>query len=79
MQNREIIDESDVFIDVPKAIRRNMPAPQFRVPKGVIVTDPSTNMADGQEDLIDISEEQKDSHPALRRLATTGKSSRNSF
>ena len=47
-----------------------MPAPQARVPKGTIVTDPSTNMADGQEDLIDLKEEQKDPHPALRRLAT---------
>ena len=26
----EIIDESDVYVDVPKAIRRNIPAPQFR-------------------------------------------------
>ena len=68
---REIIDESDVYVDVPRAIRRNMPAPQSRVPKGAIVTDPSTNMGDEQEDLIDLSEDQKSAHPALRRLATT--------
>lgn len=49
-----------------------MPAPQSRVPKGAIVTDPSTNIADGQEDLIDISEDQKGAHPAIRRLATDG-------
>ena len=67
---REIIDESDVYVDVPRAIRRHMPAPQSRVPKGAIVTDPSTNMGDEQEDLIDLSEDQKSAHPALRRLAT---------
>lgn len=49
-----------------------MPAPQSRVPKGAIVTDPSTNMGDGQEDLIDMSEDQKGAHPAIRRLATDG-------
>jgi len=35
----EIIDESDVFIDVHKAIRRMAPAPYARVPRGKIVTD----------------------------------------
>ena len=33
----EIIDESDVFVDVHKAIRRMQPAPRFRVPKGDVV------------------------------------------
>ncbi|KAF2009637.1 DUF21-domain-containing protein [Aaosphaeria arxii CBS 175.79] len=37
----EIIDESDVFIDVHKAIRRMAPAPRTRVPRGEIVTDPT--------------------------------------
>ncbi|KKK12313.1 hypothetical protein P175DRAFT_0426540 [Aspergillus ochraceoroseus IBT 24754] len=36
----EIIDESDVFVDVHKAIRRMAPAPYSRVPKGRIVEDP---------------------------------------
>ncbi|PLB55579.1 DUF21-domain-containing protein [Aspergillus steynii IBT 23096] len=36
----EIIDESDVFIDVHKAIRRMTPAPKSRVPKGKIVEEP---------------------------------------
>ncbi|KAF1948535.1 DUF21-domain-containing protein [Byssothecium circinans] len=36
----EIIDESDVFIDVHKAIRRLHPAPRTRIPKGEIVADP---------------------------------------
>ncbi|KAF2713975.1 DUF21-domain-containing protein [Pleomassaria siparia CBS 279.74] len=35
----EIIDESDVFIDVHKAIRRMAPAPRTRVPKGAVVAD----------------------------------------
>ncbi|KAF2998550.1 hypothetical protein E8E13_005357 [Curvularia kusanoi] len=35
----EIIDESDVFIDVHKAIRRMAPAPRTRVPKGAVVLD----------------------------------------
>ena len=68
---REIIDESDVFVDVPRAIRRNMPAPQFRVPKGAIVTDPSTDITKNPEDLIDLNEDQKGAHPNLRRLATS--------
>ncbi|CAI6331958.1 unnamed protein product [Periconia digitata] len=38
----EIIDESDVFVDVHKAIRRLHPAPRTRVPKGEIVADPNT-------------------------------------
>ncbi|CAO2647541.1 Nn.00g084630.m01.CDS01 [Neocucurbitaria sp. VM-36] len=35
----EIIDESDVFIDVHKAIRRMAPAPRARVPRSKIVAD----------------------------------------
>ncbi|KAF2472491.1 DUF21-domain-containing protein [Lindgomyces ingoldianus] len=37
----EIIDESDVFIDVHKAIRRMAPAPRTRIPKGDIIADSS--------------------------------------
>lgn len=46
----EIIDESDVFIDVHKAIRRMTPAPKSRVPKGKIVEDPikSASLLDGE-------------------------------
>ncbi|KAI5294629.1 hypothetical protein KEM52_003568 [Ascosphaera acerosa] len=33
----EIIDESDVFVDVHKAIRRLTPAPQLMLPKGMFV------------------------------------------
>ncbi|KAJ6095662.1 hypothetical protein N7486_006408 [Penicillium sp. IBT 16267x] len=46
----EIIDESDVFIDVHKAIRRMAPAPKSRVPKGKIVEEPpmATSLIDGE-------------------------------
>jgi metal transporter CNNM len=36
---REIIDESDVFIDVHKAIRRIAPAPKVRIPKAAIIAE----------------------------------------
>lgn len=53
----EIIDESDVFVDVHKAIRRLAPAPRTRVPKGQIVADPTNAVANGREgNLIDIDE-----------------------
>lgn len=67
----EIIDESDVFIDVHKAIRRMAPAPRTRVPKGYIVTDPDTSEASAQEgNLIDISEDQTLSPEELQRSKT---------
>ena len=51
---REIIDESDVFVDVHKAIRRMAPAPRTRVPKGDVVLDsrrPSeAQVEDGETD-----------------------------
>ncbi|KAJ5460864.1 Protein MAM3 [Penicillium daleae] len=48
----EIIDESDVFIDVHKAIRRMAPAPKSRVPKGKIVEEPpmATSLTEGEMD-----------------------------
>ncbi len=53
----EIIDESDVFVDVHKAIRRLAPAPRTRVPKGQIVADPTDAVASSHEgNLIDIDE-----------------------
>ncbi|KAI8931662.1 hypothetical protein NX059_011309 [Plenodomus lindquistii] len=44
----EIIDESDVFIDVHKAIRRMAPAPRARVPRGKVITDPVKPQSDAQ-------------------------------
>lgn len=60
----EIIDESDVFIDVHKAIRRMTPAPKSRVAKGKIVEEPPLNasvITDG--DLIDVDSTQQSSLP----------------
>ncbi|KAF3484347.1 uncharacterized protein GIQ15_03671 [Arthroderma uncinatum] len=47
----EIIDESDVFIDVHKAIRRMAPAPKFNFPKGHFVEVPPSAHAIGVETL----------------------------
>lgn len=52
----EIIDESDVFVDVHKAIRRMTPAPKSRVPKGRIVEDPPFNTVP-QGELVDVGSE----------------------
>ena len=67
----EIIDESDVYIDVHKAIRRLNPAPKSRVPKGEVVTEPDDAIADGEENLIDIAGDHKDDpHTAMKQNAT---------
>ncbi|KAJ5724447.1 hypothetical protein N7493_006175 [Penicillium malachiteum] len=49
----EIIDESDVFIDVHKAIRRMAPAPKSRVPKGKIVEEPPMAPSITEGELLD--------------------------
>lgn len=56
----EIIDESDVFIDVQKSIRRLAPAPYLRVPKGEIVTDPDDTLTAVHDDLIDLHKDKSD-------------------
>ncbi|EAU33830.1 conserved hypothetical protein [Aspergillus terreus NIH2624] len=50
----EIIDESDVFVDVHKAIRRMTPAPRARVPKGKIVEEPPMLPPQTQGKLVDV-------------------------
>ncbi|KAJ5776544.1 uncharacterized protein N7511_001555 [Penicillium nucicola] len=65
----EIIDESDVFIDVHKAIRRMAPAPKSRVPKGKIIEEPPLNatiVTDG--DLIDADPANPESTPKHSEL-----------
>lgn len=47
------------------------PAPKSRVPKGQVVTDVEDNLAGGEEALIDLGEDKKDSHQATRRHATS--------
>lgn len=58
----EIIDESDVFVDVHKAIRRMAPAPRFRVPKGEVVTEPEPGTQTMQEGDMPDSKDQTDGH-----------------
>ncbi|KAE8445134.1 hypothetical protein EG329_013736 [Mollisiaceae sp. DMI_Dod_QoI] len=53
----EIIDESDVYIDVHKAIRRIAPAPKARMQKGHFVANPdAASLHAPEEHLIDITE-----------------------
>jgi metal transporter CNNM len=70
INRREIIDESDVYIDVHKAIRRMAPAPKARVQKGHIVENPDTAVLNPlEEHLIDLSE---GGAPLARRATANG-------
>ena len=64
----EIVDESDIFVDVHRGLKRPAPAPQSRVPEGEIVGN-HENVNDG-DDSQDPDPEQKPQHPALHRVAT---------
>ncbi|KAL8688159.1 MAG: hypothetical protein Q9224_004957, partial [Gallowayella concinna] len=67
----EIIDESDVYIDVHKAIRRTNLAPKTKIGKhGVVPPEPESNIAEAEENLIDIGDDTKPQHKALQRTAT---------
>ncbi|KAL9580431.1 MAG: hypothetical protein Q9212_004504, partial [Teloschistes hypoglaucus] len=66
----EIIDESDVYIDVHKAIRRTNMAPKARITKHGVVTEPEGNIAQADEDLIDLNDDNKPQHKALQRTQT---------
>ena len=64
----EIVDESDIFVDVHRGLKRPTPAPQARVPEGEIVA--NNEMMDGTDESQDTGSEQKPQHPALQRVAT---------
>jgi metal transporter CNNM len=64
---REIIDESDVFIDVHKAIRRMAPAPRARVPRGKVITDVPRKAS--EQPLIEVEEEAQPNGHAPRKLS----------
>lgn len=69
--HREIIDESDVYIDVHKAIRRLAPAPKAsRVPKGHIVADPDVSTIP-EDKLVDISEEPRQNEESSERAQSS--------
>jgi len=73
--SREIIDESDVFIDVHKAIRRMTPAPRARVPKGAIVSDVShpSERKLSSTTIPRVDAENGEHKPSLSDLATSPK------
>lgn len=72
----EIIDESDVFIDVHKAIRRLAPAPKSRVPKGKIVTEPPlSSMIDNADITTEISTPMDEADSVKHRLSLVGRAS----
>ncbi|KAI9776396.1 MAG: hypothetical protein M1839_009592 [Geoglossum umbratile] len=66
----EIIDESDVFIDVHKAIRRIAPAPKARVSKGTIVADLDGKVTT-ESNLVNILEEHQIGGGGLARTRST--------
>ncbi|KAG9787997.1 Protein MAM3 [Exophiala dermatitidis] len=70
----EIVDESDVFVDVHKAIRRAMPAPTRRIPKTFIVSEPAA-LNGTTSDLVDIDERETLTPTDLQRIkaSDTGK------
>lgn len=87
-RHREIIDESDVFVDVHKAIRRITPAPRTRYTKSNLVTDTPNGENMDEDDHAEANEEtgllssDKDSRTGstngttvlMRRRSSTGSS-----
>ncbi|KAH6647494.1 hypothetical protein BKA67DRAFT_523912 [Truncatella angustata] len=70
----EIIDESDVYVDVHKAIRRTHPAPKARVQrKDVMVKDAA--IKDGK--LVDLDEDDDEESQRLRLSRTASATGRN--
>ncbi|OBT77530.1 hypothetical protein VF21_04571 [Pseudogymnoascus sp. 05NY08] len=72
----EIIDESDVYIDVHKAIRRLAPAPTYRrAAKGQVVADNDIPKLQGLQGspVVGPDENSKSSSSGLRQLSLDGK------
>lgn len=74
----EIIDESDVFIDVHKAIRRIPNPGQFRgrVPKGEVVADPQHDHTSHEDAGVDETKTNGDGHVRPKRLSTASNDAR---
>lgn len=79
IRHREIIDESDVFIDVHKAIRRMAPAPRTRVPKGEIVADRSLVDENDLNKAVDRSESSQGGHRKFSAPELSGNPKLSSF
>ena len=71
----EIIDESDVFIDVHRAIRRLHPAPRFKVPKGEIVGQRTTTepAATAAQDIVGMVDSAKESTKSRQEASLVGR------
>ena len=65
---REIIDETDNAANVSKALRQ--PDNRYQSYQGKIISDPADNAATADENLIDLSEDQKEKPEAVRRHAS---------
>lgn len=67
----EIVDESDVFVDIHKAVRR-LHHPRMRMPpKPRVVTQPKDNVGEAQEGtLVDIAEDETLSPDHLQKITT---------
>lgn len=66
----EIVDESDVFVDVHKAIRRAMPAPTRRIPKTFFLPDEPSTINGAAPDLVNIGEGEMLTPDDLQRAKT---------
>lgn len=54
MLSREIVDESDVFINVEQGIPRKHPAPRFRIARSKVTLDQENDTTDTEEEIIEI-------------------------
>ncbi|TKA79966.1 hypothetical protein B0A49_01385 [Cryomyces minteri] len=71
----EIIDESDVFVDVHKAIRRAVPAPRMRVPKGAVVEEPESSQGVATERELEAEVVEANNEANANGTGDTGKPS----
>ena len=74
--DREIIDESDVYVDVHKAIRRMAPAPRTRVPKGKVVPDSEHSNDTYLKGTNGSTENQTNGRQTIERAASTTNANR---
>lgn len=72
--SREIIDESDVYVDVHKAIRRMTPAPRTRMPKGEVMTKSNDNAEETEDDSVQLHDERSSSPEAIKNSGLNDRS-----
>lgn len=74
----EIVDESDLFVDVHKAIRRLAPAPQFRIPRGASFHAGKAMIVEGDGDMTETEAEDNGTQTS-RRVSVEGGGPRGSI